>query len=263
MERALHILNGDQALKLWEKCSFPGEALVWRETYLEGPLPDTEDLHTFRSARAAFLATFKETEGIGVDRLYSHLQRMDDTLLERSGKGDLMLWFDGCLFDQTLLMRILYLLNSQKNKGNVFLYCSDNNCLTLDDFCQGKRDRLCLTAEELRAAARGWLLYQRRDGAGLKQLACQQILDRLPRLQEALCRSAEEFPDGQGLTRTQRRILQLVGAGKSSFKEIFTGLDAFEKYPLLGDTACQRLLDHLTERRLLTCTAGRYTLTEK
>ena len=40
----LHILNGDFALGIWRQCGFTGQSLVWRETYLEGPLPETEDL---------------------------------------------------------------------------------------------------------------------------------------------------------------------------------------------------------------------------
>ena len=51
----LHILNGDCAQKLWAQCGFTAPCIVWRETYLEGPLPDTEDLHLFREARAEFL----------------------------------------------------------------------------------------------------------------------------------------------------------------------------------------------------------------
>ena len=36
----LHILNGDFALGIWRQCGFTGQSLVWRETYLEGPLPE-------------------------------------------------------------------------------------------------------------------------------------------------------------------------------------------------------------------------------
>ena len=39
----LHILNGDCAEGLWKQCEFNGQSLVWREIYLEGPLPETED----------------------------------------------------------------------------------------------------------------------------------------------------------------------------------------------------------------------------
>lgn len=53
--KELHIFNGDYALELWKNSNFDSENLVWRETYLEGPLPATDDLHQFRKARADFL----------------------------------------------------------------------------------------------------------------------------------------------------------------------------------------------------------------
>ena len=258
MVSELHILNGDFALKIWEQCGFQGTALVWLETYLEGPLPETEDLDTFRKARAAFLATFEETKEIGFERLCSHLQRMDDTLLTESPQRDVMLWFDSCIFDQTLLMRILYLLHGQKSKRRVSLYCSGNNCLTAEDFRQGAQGRFCLTAEEIRYGACAWRLFQRRDAEGMKQLAREKKFDRMPAMEKALYRCAEDVPDGDGLTRTQRQILQLAAEGEKSFREIFTALDRFEEYPFLGDTACQRLLDHLTARGKLCCSGGRY-----
>ena len=77
----LHILNGDFALKIWQKSGFSGESLVWKETYIEGPLPLTDDLHIFRTARAEFLSHFAEVSGVGTERLYRHLQKMDESVL--------------------------------------------------------------------------------------------------------------------------------------------------------------------------------------
>ena len=103
----LHILNGDHALELWQKCSFEGQSLVWREIYLEGPLPDTEDLSVFHAARAEYLSHFAELAGISQDRLCLHLKKLDDSILDLPASSALMLWFDSCIFDQTILMRIL------------------------------------------------------------------------------------------------------------------------------------------------------------
>ena len=66
-----HILNGDFALELWKK-SRSGANLVWKETCLEDPLPQTDDLHIFRSARAEYLATFAELETLSAEKLYRH-----------------------------------------------------------------------------------------------------------------------------------------------------------------------------------------------
>ena len=252
----LHILNGDFALELWQKCHCNVQALVWKETYLEGPLPVTDDLHTFRNARAEYLSHFAELTEISQERLYNHLQEMDNMILEADGTSSFFLWFDSCIFDQTLLMRILYLLNrNQSNPPQIFLYCCDSNCLTLEDFQQGSSKMRRLVPEDLQTGANAWNAYQSRNTERMIQVAEQGNFARMPEMKKALLRCAEEVPGQDGLNRTQRQILQIVASGKRSFTEIFIGLDAFEEYPFLGDTACQRLLDQLVEKGLLAVTA--------
>ena len=252
----LHILNGDFALELWQKCHFNAQALVWKETYLEGPLPITDDLHTFRTARAEYLSHFAELKAISQERLYNHLLRMDNMILEAHKNSSFVLWFDSCIFDQTLLMRILYLLYRHLNfSPRVFLYCCNSNCLTLEDFQLGYSRKRQLLPADLDTAAKAWLAYQSRNAERMTQLAEQGNFARMPEMKKALLRCAEEVPDSDGLNRTQRQILQIVASGKRSFVEIFKGLDAFEEYPFLGDTACQRLLDQLVEKGLLAVTA--------
>ena len=78
--RILNILNGDLALAPFRASGLPGEALVWREIYTEGPLgTGSEDPETFRRLRAHFLT------GIVPDRtepeLLRGLEKMDHALL--------------------------------------------------------------------------------------------------------------------------------------------------------------------------------------
>ena len=258
----LHILNGDFALAIWNKCAFKAQSLVWKETYLEGPLPGNCDLSVFRTARAEFLSRFTEVSDIGKGRIYKHLQKMDETVLSLTPSSVLMLWFDACIFDQTILMRILYLL-AQKGTDlpEIFLYCCDGNCLSMEDFQRGTAEKLRLTAADLTAAAQAWEAFQRKDAAAMKSLSAQGDLANLPYMKKALIRCAEELPDHDGLNRTQRQILQIVSGGERLFSEIFTGLDAFEEYPFLGDTACLRLLDDLQQQgRLAVTPEGLYRL---
>lgn len=257
----LHILNGDFALEHWKKCDFQEESLVWRETYLEGPLPDTEDLHTFRIARAEYLSTFRELSGIDAERLYQHLKKMDDAILNLPEKSSVMLWFDACMYDQTLLMRILWLFCRKKNDGcNIFLYCCDSDCLTENDFQSGVSKKILLHPEDLNIAAKAWNFFQRKDADGMKQLIETGNFDRMPQIKKSLYRCIEEIPDRTGFTRTERQIIQLISEGKHTFPEIFKGLDRFEEFPFLGDTACQRILDRLVIRKVLVCKQEQYDL---
>ena len=259
-EAELHILNGDCALELWKQCGFEGQSLVWRETYLEGPLPDTDDLHVFRTARAEYLSHFAELDGIGVSRLYRHLQKLDEAVLSLPERSTLMLWFDSCIFDQTILMRILYLLGLRKKLPKIFLYCCEGNCLQKKDFLEAGSKKVRLQPEDLKAAGEAWLLFLRKDAGGMKRLAQSGRFGRLPKMAKALLRCADEIPDRNGLTRTQRQILELVAAGRQTFMEIFKGLSSFEEYPFLGDTACRRLLEQLAENGFLVRRGDNYEL---
>ena len=257
-ECELHILNGDHALELWKQCGFRGRGLVWRETYLEGPLPDTDDLHVFREARAEYLSHFAELEGIGRSRLYRHLLEMDEAVTHLPEGAGLTLWFDACMFDQTILMRILFRLGRAENAAKVFLYCCDGNRLTKEDFRQGKPVRL--RPGDLAAAGEAWRLFVRKDAGGIVRLLERGSFERLPKMKKALLRCIDEIPDGSGLARTQRQILKLVSGGRCAFAEIFRGLADFEEYPFLGDTACQRLLDDLVLKGFLLRRGDRYEL---
>lgn len=260
----LHILNGDLALKLWERCNFQAPSLVWRETYLEGPLPATPNLHLFRKARANYLATFAELAAIDEKRLYGYLQKQDDAILDLPENATVMLWFDACIFDQTILMRILSLLQTKSNSSiNVFLYCCNSNCLTANDFQTGIKKRIRLTPQDWQLAGQAWKLFLNRNAEGMMQLAESGNFDHMPAMQKALLRCAEEVPGSDGLNRTQRQILQLAASGSCSFMEIFKGLSNFEEYPFLGDTACQRNLDLLIENGWLTLKNNGYFLNDQ
>ncbi len=245
----LHILNGDCALALWEQCGFQGQSLVWRETYLEGPLPDTDDLHVFRDARAEYLSHFAELSGIGKARLYRNLLKMDEAVLSLPEDASLVLWFDACMFDQTILMRILFLLNRNPNAIKVFLYCCDGCRLEKTDFMTGKP--LPLQPHDRAIAGEAWNLFIRKDVSGIMRLLGRESFERLPKMKTALLRCVDEIPAPNGLTGTHRQILKLVAGGRHSFPAIFKGLSAFEEYPFLGDTACQRQLDDLVRKGFL------------
>ena len=260
VETELHILNGEYALELWKQCGFQGQSLVWRETYLEGPLPDSDDLDVFRKARAEYLSHFDELAGIDKSRLYRHLLKMDEAVLLLPTDATLMLWFDSCIFDQTILMRILYLLNWKDTATNVFLYCCDGNCLGKTDFMQGDSRKVQLQPHDCAAAREAWTLFIRKDADGIMKLLEREPFERLPKMKKALLRCIDEIPDQNGLTRTQRQILELVADGRHEFVKIFEGLDDFEEYPFLGDTACQRLLDQLVQNGFLLRSENRYEL---
>ena len=94
----------------------------------------------------------------------------------------------------------------------------------------------------------------------MKHLIEQEQFERLPKMKKALRRCMDEIPDRNGLSRTQRQIMELVASGCHSFMEIFKGLDRYEEYPFLGDTACQRQIENLVRKGLLMNSRDGYQL---
>ena len=92
----------------------------------------------------------------------------------------------------------------------------------------------------------------------MNQLIETGDFERMPQMKQSLVRCLDELPDQNGFTRTERQILQLIFGGKHTFPEIFKGLDRFEEFPFLGDTACQRILDRLVIRKVLVCKQEQY-----
>ena len=54
----LHIHCGDASADTMRTALIPGDILVWREIYLEGPVPGNMTDSDFRKGRALFLSSF-------------------------------------------------------------------------------------------------------------------------------------------------------------------------------------------------------------
>ena len=124
--------------------------------------------------------------------------------------------------------------------------------------CCAEQHKVRLQTKDLLLAGAAWQHWIRRDADALRQLSAQENFERLPKMQNALLRCAEEIPDADGLTRTERQILQLLNNGSLTFDEIFNGLKKFEPLPFLGDTACRRILNDLQRRNIVDCCNDHY-----
>ncbi len=105
MSGALHLTSGDCAGGNLAQAGLPGEILVWHDILYEGPRgPGWPDEDTLR-ARALFLE--RATAG-GLDRarVLAVLRRQYQVLADAASRP-LVLWFDACLFDQSMLAHVL------------------------------------------------------------------------------------------------------------------------------------------------------------
>ena len=119
----LHILNGDCALDGWMKCNFAGDVLVWRENYLQGTIPETDDFCLFNQIRAAEL--HKIAPGKSMEDIFSELQAMHRKLFSLCSTDQIVLWLDCCPFDQALKKQLMKLFSAMPEKPELYLIQKD------------------------------------------------------------------------------------------------------------------------------------------
>ena len=123
MSNTLHVTSGDNARDILAQSGVPGEVFVWHDILYDGPrCPGWPDEGTL-IARAAFL---EEITGGGLDRqrVLDTLRRQYRRLADAAPSMRIVLWFDACLFDLSMLTHILTCLRHQDAK-RVELLCID------------------------------------------------------------------------------------------------------------------------------------------
>jgi hypothetical protein len=123
MGTTLHITSGDIAGGSLIKSEVPGEVFVWHDILYNGPRkpgwPDEEIL----DARSLFL---EDVTAGGLDRtsILTTLRNQYHKLADAGAYEHIVLWFDACLFDQSMLAHILTCLDDQGIR-EVGLLCVD------------------------------------------------------------------------------------------------------------------------------------------
>ena len=239
----LYIFNGDCAYQAWQKVTGgSAEALVWREVYLEGPLPADCPLEDFELARAEYLHTLVPEHP--VENLHRYLLDLDRRLLSLTAQDTLLLYFDCCMYDMVMLARIMFLLKN--TPATVHLFC--------EDAVLGNETELYtrpvtafprVSGEEIAIFADAWqaILHGPEAVAEFNRSAAAL---QIPFLAEAMIRYGEDHPADGSMGKSHRRLLHLVcRENLHTFPEIFRAFNAGEKYPFLGDTSCKLLLNTL------------------
>lgn len=113
-QRVLHIVNGDAVADKLRQGVVQGDILVWRETYPDGPVFAEPAEGDNRAVRARYLE-----EALGVPN--AEFIRMSETQEKQLAGfrqyGEIVLWFEHDLFDQTMLCRLLHYFARQPLEG--------------------------------------------------------------------------------------------------------------------------------------------------
>ena len=112
MGGTLHITSGDCAGSSLVKSGIFGEVFVWRDILYDGPRNPGWPDDAIIDARARFLEQ-ATAGGLIREHILDTLHRQYRKLTTAADYERIVLWFDACLFDQSMLVHILACLLHQ------------------------------------------------------------------------------------------------------------------------------------------------------
>ncbi len=257
MNDTLHITSGDTAGGLLAKAGLGGEIFVWHDILYDGPRnPGWPDDRTIDD-RAEFL---ERTTGGGLSKA-----RVKETLMAQYAKlaaaandGQIVLWFDACLFDQSMLAHILTCLR-HKGIRQAELLCVDAfpGIMPFDGLGQLQPAQLASLYDQRRPVTEAQFEYAQivdrafatQDAMLLAKLALNFEV-ALPWVPAAATRWLQERPAPEtGMGRLEYLALEAIRAGCRTPGEIFKTVATMDTHPQYwGDTTLWAKINALAER---------------
>jgi hypothetical protein len=257
MERILHIIGGDIAGENLRRSGICGEVFVWRDILYDGPRKPGWPEDYMLEARAGFL-DMATGGGLGRELILETLSTQYEKLAGAEGFDAIILWFDACLFDQSMLCHILACVRT-KGLETAKLICVDAfpGIEPFDGLGQ-------LSSEQLAS------IYDMRQNVTKAQFDFAESVDRafalqdrselvdlaglrkapLPWVPAAAARWLREQPDeATGLGQLEQLALQAVRSGLKTPGEIFTYAKNHDLHPIFwGDTTLWAKINNLATR---------------
>lgn len=264
MGSVLHVVSGDFAAGALRESGVDGQILVWHDLLYEGVRPvGRPDLPAMQE-RAEFISAFTGG-GLEADKILPTLVEQYELLCDQRWEK-IVLWFDACLFDQSMLCHILYCLrNSVTPRENVFLICVGEFAgiepfhglgqLTPEQFASFFGSEKVVSAGEFAYCAQAENAFATQSRGELQELADMHSapLEYVP---AAARRLIKEFPtDENPHGHLKSLALAAVCSGLANPQEIYHNVKSNETPPMYwGDTTLWRAINEMADCGLLEIT---------
>lgn len=270
MKEILHIHCGDSSAETLKKSNLKGDVIVWCDMLSSGPTLLNLPYQKWLNTRAKFIS-----EGIGLKSktVKGWLLKQDKAIESFHKYKEVVLWFDACLFDQTILIRQLDWFSRQDmGDTKLSLICIGEfpgfkkftglGELNPEQMASLFKTRHKVIQKEFNLARKAWNAFCSPNPLKIERLI-KKNTSALPFLRDALIRHFEQFPSlRNGLNRLENNALEAVDKGKNKLIEIFIYAVAKEERPFWGDTTLWECLDYLskTKKPLLKIKGGKLPL---
>ncbi|MBK9166180.1 MAG: hypothetical protein IPM24_01810 [Bryobacterales bacterium] len=243
----LHIIGGDPAAI---QSVFPGETVRWLDPLHEGPVPAGLALEALTAVRTPFLAA------AGLQR-NGDLTARDAALARYREHQAIVLWFERDLHDQLQLIQALdWLLTRDRSAAEVSAVPLDQlpgvaRRKVLGQLSPEQLEALYLQRKpvplaDLRYAAEVWQAFAAPSPVHLVSLASRSadaaVAKGVP------LRLLEQYPAvSNGLSRTERHILEAAASGAGRVEELFLAAQDREERVFLSEAAFRYHLERLED----------------
>jgi hypothetical protein len=262
----LHVANGSATTRLIESAGIPGARSIWADPLHDGPVPGgitDEELLEIRERHLAGPA------GVVIDPA-NDLRLWRAAIAQYDAYEELVLWFEHDLFDQLNLVQLLAWVRERlPPEKPVSLVCIGSfpghpdfkglGELSPEELAPLLETRQRISQGQYSLAKHAWEAFRAPTPEPLDGLL-RIDTSALPFLAPAIERFLQEYPwTRDGLSRTERRLLELAGSGAVDLAAVWSGMQAGETAYFITDTSLMELAESLsrTSPPLLTFTPGR------
>ena len=257
MSETLHITSGDIAGDRLAKSGIPGEVFVWHDILYDGPRrpgwPDEDTL----IARAKFLEE-STSGGLKESFILNTLKEQYVKLAATEKYKQIVLWFDACLFDQSMLTHIMTCMH-HKGINKAELLCVDAfpgiepynglGQLQPSQMASVHSQRQQVTNEQFKFAKIVDEAFANQDQNSFSELS--KMTDApIPWIPAAVTRWLQEQPDPEtGLGRLESLAIEAINSGCEKPMDIFNYVAAADTPPQYwGDITLWAKINGLAHR---------------
>jgi len=256
--RLLHVANGTCTTTTIEAAGIPGATSIWADPLHDGPVPGGIDDDALMEVRRQHHAL---SPAAGDPK--NDMRRWRQVIANHDAYDELILWFEHDLFDQLNLVQLLSFIREQVPGVRAHTQASTRVSLICIGSFPGRPEfhglgelepselaslfetRQLVTPEQYHVADAAWDAFRSPTPESIGVLLIRD-LSPLPFLAPALTRFLEEYPwAGDGLSRTERRLMTLAAEGRADWPAVFARMHEGEDAFYLTDTALIELKDAL------------------
>jgi hypothetical protein len=250
-----HVANGTCTTGIIAAAGIPGTRSIWSDPLYDGPVPGNMDDAELVDVRARYLCG--DSDASSVDPV-NDLREWRNAIAQHDAYEELVLWFEHDLFDQLNLIQLLtWLRDRLPSSKAVSLICIGTfpgrerfkglGELTPQELAPLLDTRARVSDAQYTLAAKAWDAFRHATPEALDGLRHTDT-SALPYLADALTRFLQEYPwTADGLSRTERNLLQLANDGTTDLMSVFSRIDRNEQAYYVTDLSLAAMAQALSE----------------